>query len=64
MNKPNYKLKYEWSDYAGDYAYILYKPYLHSVTYQFIRVHEGDIEWAKRVAKHYEISVPRKIRHL
>jgi hypothetical protein len=60
------KLSKFWSDKDGHYMYVLKRFTTDYVSWDFggypscswIRVEDGNREWAKRIAKHYKIKVP------
>lgn len=55
------RLTVDWSDKAGDYVYTL--NCLHEFSNgerQLVKSESGDLAWAERIAKHYNIEVPKE----
>lgn len=57
-----YKLLKRWDDAKADYLYSLRGPMNNDVgdTYETTLIDGGDLAWAKRIAKHYGITLPTK----
>jgi len=56
-----YRLQKTWCDYTADYIYYLYEKNSMGWSYKDGNTNmHGDVKWARRMAKHYKITMPTK----
>ena len=59
MKKPSYRIKYQWDNELAKNRYFLYKTSSVNPVYRHtLCVGSGSLIWARKQAKHYNISYP------